>query len=286
MAIGTTRGKRKLGAFVQMLMDRHGVKADHLVREVRTSRSTVNRMIAGEARPRWATFFAMLAAMKVSDAERVTAVDLWERADDQAVPIEHAASLSPKYLRFRRDEGEAVLERTVDLVLIPGMLQTPEYAQAVALGNRLLLPGESWSEKAAPERRDRQALLHRKPIPLDVHALIDEAALVRAIGGSETMRAQWEHLLRVGTLPNVTIQVIKNGAGAYGALSGTLTILDFPEEDDPGSAYAESLIGLDPVEDEHGVARLRAVWDDVASRALSADETAEYIGSVRDKTEP
>lgn len=281
MAVGTTRGKRKLGALMEGYLAQSGIKADRVIKEVRTSRSTWNRMIAGEARPRWATFIAILAVMKVSDEDSERARALWEVADDEAAPIEHAALLPKSYLRFRRDETEAVVERTADAVLIPGLLQTPGYASALAIGNRLLLPGESWEERAAPERLDRQGLLRRAPNPLILHALIDEAALRRDIGGPEVMRAQWERLLEAAELPNVTIQVIANGAGAYGALSGTLTIFDFPEVDDPGSAYVDSLIGLSPVEDVEGVARLRAVWDDAAARALSTGATVEFIRAMR-----
>ncbi|MGW4115038.1 helix-turn-helix domain-containing protein [Actinosynnema sp. NPDC004786] len=280
MAVGTTRGKRKLGALMEQYREKSGLKAEEIIKEVRTSRSTWSRMIAGEARPRWALFFAILSVLKVSDEERERAMMLWEVADDEAVPIEHAASLPKSYLRFRRDETEAVVERTIDAVLIPGLLQTSDYASAVAVGNRFLLPGENWEERAAPERLDRQGLLRREPDPLVLHALIDEAALRREIGGRDTMVRQWDYLLEAAGLPNVTIQVIPNGAGAYGALSGTLIIYDFPA-DEMGSAYVDSLVGLSPVEDAAGVARLRAVWDDAAAHALSVEESGEFIRAVR-----
>lgn len=279
MAVGTTRGKRKLGALMEQYREKSGLKAEEIIKEVRTSRSTWSRMIAGEARPRWALFFAILSVLKVSDEERERAMMLWEVADDEAVPIEHAASLPKSYLRFRRDETEAVTERSVDAVLIPGMLQTAEYAAALAVGNQLLLPGENWEERAAPERRNRQQLLRREPRPLVVHALVDEAALRREIGGPDVMRAQWDHLLDAAGQPNITLQVIPNGVGAYGALSGSMIILDFA--DDLGSVYLENLIGGNSVEDEEGVARLRAVWEEAAGRALSTDETTEFIRAVR-----
>ncbi|WP_367133622.1 DUF5753 domain-containing protein [Saccharothrix sp. HUAS TT1] len=279
MAVGTTRGKRKLGALMEGYLAQSGIKADKVIKEVRTSRSTWNRMIAGEARPRWATFIAILAVMKVGDEERDRALALWEVADDEAAPIEHAALLPKSYLRFRRDEAEAVTERSVDVVLIPGMLQTADYAAALALGNQVLLPGENWEERAAPERRNRQELLRRQPRPLTLHALVDEAALRREIGGPGVMRAQWDHLLDAARLPNVTIQVIPNGIGAYGALSGNMIILDFA--DDLGSVYVENLIGGNSVEDEEGVAKLRAVWDDTAARALPAGESVEFIRAMR-----
>jgi hypothetical protein len=279
MAVGTTRGKRKLGALMEQYREKSGLKADVIIKEVRTSRSTWSRMIAGEARPRWALFFAILSVMKVSDEERERAMALWEIADDEAVPIKHADVLAKNYLRFRRDESEAVVERSADAVLIPGMLQTTEYAAAVAAASRLLVPAEDWDERVAPERLDRQGLLRREPNPLVVHVLIDEAALRREIGGPEVMRAQYDHLLRSAEMPNVTIQVIRDQVGAYGAFSGNFLILEF--SDGLEAVYFETLNGGTSEEDEHAVRRIGAVWHDMAARALSADETVKFLRVVR-----
>lgn len=279
MAVGTTRGKRKLGALMEQYREKSGLKADAIIKEVRTSRSTWSRMIAGEARPRWALFFAILSVMKVSDEERERAMALWEIADDEAVPIKHANALAKNYLRFRRDETEAVAERLADAVLIPGMFQTAEYAAALASGSRLLASAEDWREQVVPERLDRQGLLRREPNPLVVHALIDEAALRRDIGGPEVMRAQYDHLLRLAEMPNVTFQAIRTGIGAYGAFAGNFVILDFA--DDLGSVYFETLTGGVSVEDEESVGKVRAVWDDMADHALSTEETVEFVRAMR-----
>lgn len=249
---------------------------------VRCSPRTVSRLISGENLPRYAVFVAILGVLHATDEERVRAIELWEMANADTATIEHAATLPDRYMRFRMDEREAESERTVDAVIIPGMLQTPEYADALAVGNAQLIPGEAWSAAAAAERRDRQALLSRDPVPLRLHALIDEAALRRMIGGPGVMRTQLDHLVAMGQLPNVDVQAVPFGVGAYGALSGPVTILGFMEPDEADSAYVESLTGLDTVETVEHVSRLVAVWDDVAARALSAAQTAEFIRSVRD----
>ncbi|GAA3891722.1 helix-turn-helix transcriptional regulator [Saccharothrix violaceirubra] len=282
MAVGTTRGKRKLGALMAKYLHQSGAKAEHVIKEIRIGRTTWNRMLNGEARPRWSGFIAILSVLNLTEEERRRAIDLWEVADYEAMPIEHVDVLPRPYVRFRRDETEAVSERSIDLLLIPGIFQTADYASALAGGSGLLLVGEGRTERVAPERLDRQALLHRKPNPLVVHALIDESALCREIGGQATMAAQLDWLVELSTLPNVTIQILPSTAGAHGALSGTLTFLDFPEVDDPGAVYAESLISLDTVENEEGVARFHAVWDDVVGRALSVESSIEVIRAARE----
>lgn len=282
MAVGTTRGKRKLGRLVQSYMDHSGVKVEDLAREVRTSRHTVNRLLSGEHRARWATFLAILGVLKITEAEREEAKALWEVADDEPVKIEHAADLPNKYLRYRRDEGEASLVRTLDPAAVPGLLQTPRYADAMAEAAWRLIKRESWKTIAADERRDRQALLRREPRPLELHALVDEAALNRLVGGVEVMREQYDYLLEIGSLANVTIQIIPCSAGAYATLAGPLILLRFPEPNEPESAYIESVTGIAPVDDQNQVSALSAVWDDVARMALSAEESADLIRAKRD----
>jgi hypothetical protein len=95
------------------------------------------------------------------------------------------------------------------------------------------------------------------------------------------MAEQLDHLLTASKLPNVTIQIIPFTAGAYGAMSGPLWILTFPEEDEPDAAYVESLTGVATVEDEANVAALSAVWDGAAAAALSPTASARFIRSVR-----
>jgi hypothetical protein len=142
--------------------------------------------------------------------------------------------------------------------------------------------GPDWESRAAAERRDRQSLLVRKENPLELHSLIDEAALRRMIGGPEVMIAQLDHLLAMSSRPTVAIQVIPFGLGAYGAMSGPVTLLTFPEDDEPDTAYLEYVAGGESVEDVGDVAGLTAVWEDVAAAAPTVEESAEIIRSIRD----
>lgn len=218
----------------------------------------------------------------MTEDERQRALRLWEVADADTTTIEHAHDLPVSYRRFRRDEREATRERSLDTVIIPGLLQTPAYAGARAIGSRALIQGNWDPEIDAAERRDRQGLLHRDENPLMLHALIDEAALRRVIGGPAVMVEQLDHLLTMADLPHVTIQVLPFEVGAYGALSGPLNILSFPEEDEPESAYVESLAGMHTVENGDHVSALSAVWDSAAGAALSPEAAAAFIRAVRD----
>lgn len=262
------------------MLERSGLNYKELAKEARCSHQTASRLFSGDHLPRYHLFTTLLTVLKLTDDERARALELWEIADADAYVIEHAQDLPASYMRFRMDESEARRERTLNTVIIPGLLQTVAYAAAKADASKLLHAG--WdAERESAERRDRQGLLFRADRSLELHALVDEVALRRLVGGPDVMAEQLDHLVTAGKLPNVTIQVIPFTAGAYGAMSGPLWILTFPEDDEPDAAYVESLTGVATVEDEANVAALSAVWDGAAAAALSPTASARFIRSVR-----
>ena len=281
MAIGSTRGKRRLGRHIRPILDRSGLKVDEVVKESRVSRPTITRMLSGEALARWPALSMVLDVIGATPEEKTRALQLWEVADVDPSAIEHARDLPAGYKRFRMDELEAVRERTLDSALVPGLLQTASYAEALARAARRRIVGESWDSRAAAERSDRQAALTRAN-PVEYHALIDEAALHRLVGGPEVMADQVDHLVEMAGRPNVTIQVLPYSVGAYGAQVGAMFLLDFDQSDEPRTAYVEALTGMVPVEDEEAEV-LSAVWDDAARLALTAEDSVSLIGAVRQR---
>lgn len=281
MAVGTTRAKRRLGRYVRPIMERAGLRPGDVQKAVKTSRDTVDRLLTGANLPRFPTFLAIMTVIGATKEELEEGKALWERANLDAVKVEHAAALSPRYLRFRMDEGEARRERSLDQQIIPGLLQLGGYAEALGERAQALTAGRGWTTQAAAERRDRQGLLDREE-PFELHALIDEAALHRVVGSRELMAAQLAHLRLVAAKDNVTLQVIPFEAGAYGLHFGALTLLDYPEPDEPLSAYVEEHTGIRAVEDVQDVDKLTAAWDDAVKLALDPEQSAKRIEEVRD----
>ncbi|MEV1113582.1 helix-turn-helix transcriptional regulator [Actinosynnema sp. NPDC049800] len=282
MAVGTTRAKRRLGRHVKPIVERAGLKPAEVADLVKTSKDTVNRLLSGDHLPRYPTFLAIMMVLKATDEELGEGTALWERANVDAVVVEHASALSPGYLRFRMDEGEATAERSLDPTMIPGILQLGSYAEEMGRGAPALTAGKGWTAQAAAERGDRQGLLSRAVNPLQLHALIDEAALYRVVGGRELMYEQLTHLLTVAQQDNVTLQIVSFDTGAYGPQFGALTLLDYPEPEEPLSVYVEGHSGIKVVENERMVSRLVEAWDDVARLALDPKQSAKCIREVRD----
>lgn len=282
MAVGTTRGKRRLGRWLRPIVERSGLKADDIADRAICSDQTVMRLLSGRALPSLHRFTTILAVIGATDDERERGLALYRVADADMTTIQHAENLPVKYLRFRMDEAEAIVERSLDTVIVPGMLQVPEYAAAISY-QRQRFEGSEWDKRAGDERRDRQALLRRNENPLHLHVLIHEGALRQLIGDPEIMAAQLDHLLTMGELPNVVVQVVPFAFGAHGAMTGPMFLLSFPEEDEPDSAYAESATGLDTIAKPEDVAALSDIWHEIASRAPSPEKSAEIIKSVREE---
>ncbi|MFQ3560502.1 helix-turn-helix transcriptional regulator [Streptomyces gramineus] len=134
----------------------------------------------------------------------------------------------PKKVReLAKLEGQAVEIGVYEVVSINGLLQTPEHARALF---------EAWQpayseddlERVLAARMARRSIFERSPAPA-LGFVLEEAALRRRVGGTMVWRQQLEHLLEVGRLRNVTLQVMPTNGGAHPGLGGRVEILKFPD---------------------------------------------------------
>ncbi|QFZ16728.1 helix-turn-helix domain-containing protein [Saccharothrix syringae] len=283
MAVEWTRRKARLGEFMKQLRDR--VEPRLTSAEVgaltRSNRTTINRLENGLTLPNYHFVVALLGLYRASDEERERATRLYEAARGTGHRIRHVEGRPAKYVAFRKEEGIAVRERSLDRVAVPGPLQTGGYAAAVVDGAAEFAPGHpaDWREQAVAERRDRRELLAGDR-PLHLHALVDEAVLRRVVGGPAVMREQLDHLLREGrTRDNVTIQVVPFAAGAYGGMSGSAVILD--ADDEPGAVptvYLEHAAGGEILDAAAQVDVFVRAFERLSREvALSPERSAELI---------
>jgi transcriptional regulator with XRE-family HTH domain len=172
-------------------------------------------------------------------------------------------------------EAEASRIRTFEGLVIPGLLQTPGYAEAICIGG----PPALGAQRASVERRV-EARMARQRILADVelHAVIDEAALRKHVGGRAVMREQLARIVELAARPNVDIQVMPNSAGAHYSLGSSFVILDF--EDDPSAVYVETVASGSYLEEKVQVEHYMLIYDAVTESALSGDEAVAFIGEI------
>lgn len=176
-------------------------------------------------------------------------------------------------------EIEATVIRTYEALLVPGLFQTPAYTAAVMRGGDVL--DEAGIQRRVQARRARQEILERDNPPALV-AVIDEAALLRMVGGPEVMHEQIRHLLELAARENITIQVLPLSVGSHPAMTGgAFVILDF--EEDPALVYQETATDDLWLEKPEELQRYTLILGKVQTLALSPDESVQHLARLADQ---
>ncbi len=159
-------------------------------------------------------------------------------------------------------------------LFIPGLLQIPEYARAVAG------PHEHAEEieRIVRIRTERQKRLAGDD-PLILRAIIDESALRRDAGGPDVVREQINRLIEVAQLPNVSLQLVPFTAGAHRGMHGAFTALRFSESA-MDTVYLEAYKTAAYAEAPAEVTFYVDTFEDLATKALNSDDTAKLMGTM------
>ncbi|MGH3287612.1 MAG: helix-turn-helix domain-containing protein [Streptosporangiaceae bacterium] len=181
---------------------------------------------------------------------------------------------------FAAYEAEATALYVFEHSLVPGLLQTPEYARAVLATRPNTAEDEIDNLVAA--RLARQDVLTRDepPAPL-LWALIDEGVLHRPVAPAEVMREQLARLMELSRRPNVTVQVLPYSAGGHTGLLGAFTIADLGGN--PGTVNVEDITDGRVFEDPSMVSRVTLRYKSLQSEALPKGASRELIARVAEE---
>lgn len=174
-------------------------------------------------------------------------------------------------------EPEAARIRVFDSSVIPGLLQTREYARALI---RRGLPRDSAQdvEERAAERMRRQQRVFERPDPPFYRAIIDESALARPVGTRGVMAGQLAKLLSYRAEHLAKVQVLPFSSGDHGMQGGSLFLLDLPG----GTlAMVENFRLAQGVECARDVVEYQELFDAVDRQALTVEESAEVISGYK-----
>jgi transcriptional regulator with XRE-family HTH domain len=184
-----------------------------------------------------------------------------------------AGEAYPEWFRpFAQHEGEATALRAFELAVVPGLLQTEDYARAL-LSTRVGTSGTDIDQQVAA-RIERQAILERDSPPL-LWLLLDEGVLRRPVGGREVMRYQIEHLTEMAERPNVVVQIISGDVGAHDGVNGSFVIADFANG--PSIVYLETALTGMIIERRDEVDTVRVIYDGLRTEALPRAASAGLI---------
>jgi transcriptional regulator with XRE-family HTH domain len=240
------------------------------------SPSKVTRIESGAVSLSVTDLRALLGFYGVADPELTARlVELARRSRRARSPFAaFADTFSPVALRFFDFEHSASWIGDVELLVVPGLLQTEAYARAV-LRVHGVDPGRV--ERFVASRRVRQQVLDR-PDPPMLSVVIDESVLLRVIGGRTVMRAQLQCLRVAAQRPNVAIRVLPLARGDHVGLRGPFVLLRFTGTDDADVVYIEQRRGDALFQDEVEVIdNHRRLFAELEQSASRPDEFADYV---------
>jgi hypothetical protein len=177
-------------------------------------------------------------------------------------------------------EAEASSIRNFELAMVPGLLQTEDYARALISGGPMELDATE-VERRVEVRTTRQQALDRDERP-QLWVIVDEAAIRRTVGGPAVMRGQLEALVTAADQARTTIQVVPYSAGAHPGQLGPFVILGFPEPSEPEVVTMETVGGNLYVDKPEEVRLYTTAFDHLRAVALSPGDTRAMLRAAAD----
>lgn len=278
MAGSPTMRRRRLAAELRRLRNEAGLTIDEASSTLGWPPSKISRTENRQYGISASDVRKLLDLYEVKDQERRAHLsDLARRATERG--WWQSFKVDSTYANLIGLEEEASSIRNYEPELVPGLLQTEDYAREVIhAGWRSLTADEI--DRQVEVRMARQAILKRGgPPPPQVTVILNEAVLRRQVGGAETMRAQLGHLATVHERANVTVQVLPFTAGPHAAMVGPFQFLDFPDPADPGVVNVENIMGTLALEKPDELRGYGEAWNAIQALALSPADSRTIINS-------
>ena len=284
MQNGPAVRRRKLGAELRTLRTGTGLTSGEAARLVGWHQSKVSRIETGASGVKPADVRLLLDAYGVRDRQLRELLLMLAGSDEAGGRNRwwHAyrGILPPTYRDFISLESQASGMRTLETTVVPGLLQTPEYARAVT---RAAVEGvdEERLDALVEVRLARQDVLRSDP-PLALSAVLDEAVLRREVGGPEVMARQLARLVEAACLPQVRLQVLPFGAGAHVGLTGPFVIFSFPSTSDLDVVVLDQLTSSLYLERKEDLKAYSKAFKALQVHALSPEDSLDYIAGIGD----
>jgi transcriptional regulator with XRE-family HTH domain len=242
-----------LGRLVRRYRDAGGILQIDLAKRLGYSDGWLSNVETGQLRPRREQVAAIEQALEVPPGVLLEVFNMLE-----------GESL-PGWMRdWLAEERRSSALRAFELAVVPGLLQTPDYARTVLDGD----------EVAVAARLDRQAIL-RSENPPTLRCVLDETVLTRGFGDAAVMREQLEHLVN-SVSPRLAIQIVPSGVRHEG-LQGSFTIATVNGSD---VAYIETAVRGLVTSNQEDIACIIDVWESIRTYAIPQRESIELIKKV------
>jgi transcriptional regulator with XRE-family HTH domain len=266
---------RRLASELKQLRERASLSVEQAAAQLNWSYSKLNRFENARAIPSPSDVGHILDLYGVGSERRESLIKLARDASKRGWWADWQDVFNGTFPGL---EDEAAVIRSWQPLLIPGLLQTEDYARAVIQAG---LPDREPDDiqRRVMARMARKTLLSRPGAP-EFHAVLGEAVLRQEVGSIEVLHEQLRALTTAMRRPNVTVRVLPFTAGASIGLEGPFMNLEFPEPVDPAISYIEDISGGKYIEDAEGNRRIRLAFDRISDAALPPEDLAALIADI------
>jgi transcriptional regulator with XRE-family HTH domain len=273
--------RRRLAAELRTLREQSGLSATEAAKKLGWQPSRISRIETRQSGLTAPDLRKLLDEYGVEDTGyRGYLAELARRVNERGWWQKYAGLIGSEYADLIGLEAEARTIRTYQQELVPGLLQTPEYARAVIRASRPTDTSEEVNRRG-DIRTERQEILTRDdPPPARFSVVLSEGVLRRPVGGYDVMREQLEYLMRPRDRANVTVQVLPFDAGVHPSMVGPFTAMTFPDPDDLGVVNVENAAGALFLEEPAELRIYEELWSTLQASALSADDSQAFLKST------
>lgn len=215
-----------------------GLTQRQVAEKMEWSPSKLIRIEAGEVGISVNDLRPLLAAYDITDRRKIETLLNLARGSRKMPFAEFRDIYTKEFLQYLALESSASIIRNFNPLVVPGLLQTEEYARAVMHAYSRGVSEEVF-DRYIEGRLTRQELLQGDAGP-ELFFVIDESVLRRQIGGRGVMRAQLERLAELANHPRIAILIVPFSVGAHPGLQGPFTHFEFEADEMPDSIYLEN----------------------------------------------
>jgi transcriptional regulator with XRE-family HTH domain len=268
---------RQVAAELRRLRKRAGLTTGEVGSRLGISQSKISRVETGTSGLQIDDVAAMLGLYHVPAKRRDEILAMVRQGAEPGWVQVHGRKLPEQWQALIEWEDKATTLLHYQPLVVPGILQTSDYARAVVRGTPDHDLPESDVDSRVAARLGRQGILSR-PLPPELHVVMYEAALRVSVGGPEVMNAQLRHLLEMARRRRVTIQVVPFAAGPHPGLEGPFVLMEFPA--DPPLVHLENRVMSIFLEEEPHIATYKLAWQRILAKALTPERSARVIADL------
>jgi transcriptional regulator with XRE-family HTH domain len=266
-----------LGAQLRRLRESKRITLEDAGNVIRASHSKMSRLESGRVGFKDRDVVDLFVYYGVTDQAQIQALRaIATRANSRGWWQDYSDILPSWFEEYISLEEAAIEIHGFEVQFVPGLLQTEEYARAVTL---LSYSNPKEIGRRVSLRMARQARLSGAA-PVSLGIVLDEATLIRPIGGVSVMRAQLKHLIEMAQRPNVTIQVLPFKAGGHAAAGGPFSVLHFAESDLSDVVFLEQLASGQYLEKPELVRKYLAVMESLRFEAATPADSIDKLQAM------